>query len=118
MITVPYEFYIGTYHGALAEADYNRLAVKASAYLDRATFNRLAAVTDAPTLELAKLACCAVADAMADIERNPGVKSEDNDGISVTYADGAGPAKADGKRLREAAGLFLGGTGLLYRGVD
>ena len=117
MITVPYAFYAETYHGALTEADYNRLAVKASAYLDRVTFNRLAAVTDAPTLELAKLACCAVADAMADIERNPGVQAESNDGVSVTYAVGAGPAKADGKRLRETAGLFLGGTDLLYRGV-
>ena len=117
MITVDYSFYTGTYHGTLSEADFNRQAVKASAYLDRVTFNRLADVTDATTLELAKLACCAAADAMLANEQG-GVTSESNDGISVNYVEGSGPAKADGKRLREAVGLFLGGTGLLYRGVD
>lgn len=117
MITVDYTFYTGTYKGALSEADFNRQAVKASAYLDRVTFNRLAGVTDTATLELAKLACCAAADAMLANEAG-GVASESNDGISVTYVEGSGPAKADGKRLREAVGLFLGGTGLLYRGVD
>lgn len=117
MITVDYSFYTGAYHGTLAEVDFNRLAVKASAYLDRVTFGRLAAVTDTAVLELAKLACCAAADAMLANEQG-GVKTESNDGISVTYVEGSGLAKADGKRLREAVGLFLGGTDLLYRGVD
>ncbi len=118
MITVDYSFYTGTYKGTMPEADFNRFAIKASAYLDRVTYNRLADVTDVGILDLAKLACCSAIDAMLAIERAPGVKSESNDGISVTYAEGSSLAKADGQRLRDAVGLFLGGTDLLYRGVD
>jgi len=117
LITVDYAFYTGTYKGTLSEADFNRLAIKASAYLDRVTHDRLAAVVDTAVLELAKLACCSAADAMLANEQG-GVKAESNDGVSVTYVEGSGPAKADGKRLREAVGLFLGGTDLLFRGVD
>lgn len=117
MITVDYTFYTSTYNGALSEAEFNRLVVKASVYLDRVTFGRLTEVTDPTMLEYAKMACCSTVDAMRANEEG-GVVSESNDGISVTYVEGSGPAKADGKRLREAVGLFLGGTDLLYRGVD
>lgn len=117
MITVDYAFYQESYKGTLPETDFTRLAVKASAYLDRVTFGRLSDVADAAVLNQAKLACCAVADAMLANEQG-GVTSESNDGISVTYVEGSGPAKKDGKRLREAVELFLGGTDLLYRGVD
>lgn len=41
-----------------------------------------------------------------------------DDGITVNYVAGISNAKSDNQRLREAASLFLGGTGLLYRGVD
>ena len=42
---------------------------------------------------------------------------ETNDGVSVTYVAGISNSKSEGRRLYEAAALFLGPTGLLYRGV-
>lgn len=116
-MTVLYTFYTGTYKGTLAEADFNHLSVKASVYLNRVTFNRLSSITDAAVLNSASLAFCAVVDAMKQNEEG-GIKSESNDGVSVTYVENSGSAKTDGRRLREAVDLFLGGTDLLYRGID
>ena len=58
-----------------------------------------------------------MADAYLLQEHGGGVAAETNDGISVTYVAGAG-VKSEGRRLYEAAALFLANTGLLYRGVD
>ena len=118
MITVNYSYYTGTYKGTMPEADFNRLLVKASVYLDRVTFGRLADVTDTAILELAKLACCSVIDTYLLNEQGGGIASESNDGVTVSYVAGVSNAKSDSQRLREAVGLFLSGTNLLYRGVD
>lgn len=115
-MTVEYTYYIGIFRGTLTESDFNRLSVKASAYMDRVTFGRLAEETDETVLNSAGLAFCAVVDAMKQNEEG-GIKSESNDGVSVTYVENSGSAKTDGRRLREAVDLFLGGTGLLYRGI-
>lgn len=108
-----WEFYTAEYGGQMAEGDFRRLARQASAYLDRITFGRMSAEEWA---DEAANACCAVAEAMRYIEMGGDKAAETNDGISVTYV--AGAAKSDGRRLREAAGLWLDNTGLLYRGVD
>lgn len=108
-----WEFYVAEYRGLMAEADFCRLARQASAYLDRITFGRIGAEEWA---DVAANACCAVAEAMRCIEMGGDKAAETNDGISVTYA--ARAARSDGQRLREAAGLWLDDTGLLYRGVD
>lgn len=117
MLTVDYKYYSETFHGQMAEADFNRLAVYASAYLDELTMGRTAGKLPDDTEEKAKMALCAVADAYQLNEQGGGVASETNDGISVTYVAGVGSAKTEGRRLYEAAALFLGPTGLLYRGV-
>lgn len=117
MIPVDYSFYIGTFKGEAAYADFDRLAVKASAYLDRLTFGRITDDLPAATLNRARLSLCAVVDALLLNERGGGIASETNDGISVTYVAGVSGAKTEGCRLYEAAALFLGPTGLLYRGV-
>lgn len=116
MIAVDYEFYKDTFHGKLPEAEFERQAVYASAYLDDLTMGRTSAPLPPDTLERAKLALCAVVDAYATNEKKGDVASETNDGISVTYrsaAEGATPAR----RLYDAAACFLDNTGLLYRGV-
>lgn len=118
MITVDYSFYTSTFKGKTAQADFDRLAVKASAYLNRLTFDRITDALPAATLNRAKLALCEVVDALSLNEHGGGVASESNDGVSVTYVTGVSNAKTDQQRLREAAVLYLGGTGLLYRGVD
>lgn len=118
MIPVDYSFYIGTFKGEAAYADFDRLAVKASAYLDRLTFDRITDTLPAATLDRVKLALCEVVDTLLLNEHGGGIASESNDGVSVNYVAGISNAKTDQQRLREAAALYLGGTGLLYRGVD
>lgn len=117
MLEVSYEFYLTVFHGNMPVEDFNRLAVYASAYLDELTMGRTAGELPAETKDKAKMALCAVADAYRLNERGGGVASETNDGISVTYVAGISNAKTEGRRLYEAAALFLGPTGLLYRGV-
>lgn len=117
MLTVTYEFYCGIYYGRMSREDFDRLAIYASAYLDELTMGRTAGEIPAATEERVKMALCAVADAYLLQEQGGGVASETNDGISVTYVAGISNAKTEGRRLYEAAALFLGPTGLLYRGV-
>ncbi|MEG2096806.1 MAG: hypothetical protein RRY65_01415 [Pseudoflavonifractor sp.] len=117
MITVDYSFYASTFKGITTEADFNRLAVKASAYLDQVTFDRITDALPTATLMRVKLALCEVVDALLLNEHGGGVASETNDGISINYVAGISNAKTDQQRLREAVALYLGGTGLLYRGV-
>lgn len=108
-----WEFYTAEYGGVMKEAVFRRLARQASAYLDRITFGRIGADEWS---EVAANACCAVVEAMRCIEQGGDKTAESNDGVSVTYA--ARAARTDAQRLREAAGLWLDDTGLLYRGVD
>lgn len=106
-----YEYYRLTYHGSLPEETFTRLARRASAYLDRVSFGRIREATEA-----VKDACCAVVEAMELNERGGGIASETNDGVSVSYVAGISNAKSEDRRLYDAAFLYLGGTGLLYRG--
>jgi len=117
VLTVDYKYYSETFHGQMAEADFGRLAVYASAYLEELTMGKISGELTADAAEKAKLAFCAVADTYLLNEQGGGVASESNDGISVTYMAGISNTKNDGRRLYEAAALFLGPTGLLYRGV-
>ena len=117
MLTADYKFYTETYHGKMEQADFDRLAVQASAFLDELTMGRTSGTLAADIEERAKLAFCAVADAFLLNEQGGGIASETNDGVSVTYVNGVTNSKTDGRRLYEAAALFLGPTGLLYRGV-
>lgn len=111
MLEVNYEFYSGPFCGQMDLMDFNRLSVYARAYLDELTMGRIDGDIPEDTETRAKMALCAVVDAFRNNEQVGGVASETNDGISVTYA------KTDSQRLYEAAALFLGPTGLLYRGV-
>ena len=117
MTTVSYEYYLGTFRGKMAEEDFWRLSVYASAYLDELTMGRTDGDLPAEIESKVKMALCAVADAYRLNEQGGGVAAETNDGISVTYVAGTSNAKTEGRRLYEAAALFLGPTGLLYRGV-
>lgn len=114
MLTVDYDFYCGVFHGKMPREDFERLSVYAAAYLDEVTMSRTADTLTADVEERAKRAFCAVADAYLLNEQGGGIASETNDGVSVTYV---GNSKTESRRLYEAAALFLGPTGLLYRGV-
>lgn len=118
MAYADYDYYTSVYGGTMPEADFNRLARQSSAYLDRVTFDRIDTGLPDNVMGRVKDACCALADAYLLNENGGGVASESNDGISVHYVNSGGNAKNDNQRLSEAAALYLGNTGLLYRGVD
>lgn len=115
MVYATYEYYTKEYGGDMSTEEFKRLARQASAYLDQATGGQidiLWAITDR-----VKDACCAVAEVFLLNEKGGGIASESNDGISVNYLAGVSNTKTEGQRLYEAAVLYLGTTGLLYRGV-
>lgn len=111
-MNVDYGYYISRYRGVNSEEDFNAQRIRAAAYLSAVTFDR---VDETPPPDAAKLAFCAVVDAYC-ASSSGAVASESNDGVSVTYVQGEGPAKAEAQRLREAVSLYLAGTDLLYRG--
>lgn len=83
-----YAFYTSVYHGLLAEGEFDRFIVKASAFVRRITFGR----TDARTEEHGvKLSACAVCDVYAaDEERRRKhqgreLLSENTDGYIVSF---------------------------------
>ena len=133
-----YTFYTGSFYGTeIAEADFPRLASKASDFLDYYTQGRAAASEE--TEALAK-ACCAVAEQMQADERAKAlaakaasealagtggeVKSETVGSWSQSYTTAADYARAstfdawrDANEVYASAALhYLYNTGLLYRG--
>ena len=112
-----YSYYMGVFGGKMAADEFHRLSRQASAYLDHVTFDRIHGVTDAKIMGKVKDACCAVADTYLLNEQGGGIASETNDGISVTYVNGTG-SKTDEQRLYQTALIYLGHTGLMYRGWD
>lgn len=115
MTYADYQYYTESFGGTMPAPDFARLSRQASAYLDRVTFDRIAVGQPDEIRARVKDACCAVADTYFALEKSAGVVSESNDGLSVTYDHSS---KTDGQKLYDAAALYLGGTGLLYRGVD
>lgn len=109
-----YEFYTKTFFGTLTEENYNRLAVRATAEINRITNNRAATATGAD-LEMVKLALCAVVDELYKIEMGGDIASESNDGVSRSYASGTARSKM--QRIVEAARVYLDTTNLCFAGV-
>lgn len=112
MISVPYSFYVASFHGTLTEKEFDRCGVYARAFLDEMTSGRVNDTLPEETLLKARYAFCALCDGYA-AEADSNIASESNDGISVTYHARNGTAE---QRLRNVAAPFLSGTGLLYRG--
>lgn len=121
-VYIDYTYYTDTYLGtAIAEADFAQLALRASAVIDQITFNRAGAVitaaTDTDKITQIKMATCAVAEELqtqSGEAANGVIHSESVGRHSVTYAQGS----VQSKRMRqvEAAQLYLGNTGLMFRG--
>ena len=117
MIYADFSYYKDTYCGEMAEGDFKRLSRSASAYLDSVTLDRIPSVTDEKIKEKVREACCAVADALLRKEQRDGIAAESNDGVSVTYVTTT-ETNANERRLYQVVVLYLGNTGLLYRGVE
>ncbi len=110
------------------EPTYNALGVRATAYLDSVTMNRLKDFEEIP--EYVKNAFCAVVDvlifskeAKENIAGGQGdISSEKTGEESVNYSYGrltkqAGLSVSLDNQLKNAVCAYLSGTGLLYRGV-
>lgn len=130
-----YEYYVETYMGAVSEAEFPRLSVRASAFIDYYTQNR---AKDNAELDAVKLCCCALVDKYQVIEAaqalaakrltdaagtDAELKSESVGGYSRTLASGGESALSAlsvsenaQKLLAETCRAYLAHTGLLYRG--
>jgi hypothetical protein len=121
---VDYTYYTNTYLGtSIPSADFTRLALRASAVIDQITFNRTAAIvtagTDLTTIDAIQMATCAVAEEYQTVEDSgsaDGIVSESVGSHSVTYAASSRQRRTATSRYADAAKLYLGSTGLMYRG--
>ena len=116
-----YTFYTEQFGGtAIAQLDFNRLARQASARIDELTFERAAAIISADSdenlIERIQLATCALAEEL-QAQQNGGVISSERVGsYAVTYAVSA--AMSNQVRLSATARVYLGSSGLMYRGFE
>lgn len=122
-----FAYYTTTFQGsAIAQLDFPRAALRASAVIDQLTFDQVAAIitanTDTATIGKIKMATCAVAEEYQRLDAvnggNKEIASERVDSYSVTYVQGADDAKAKLAILRDVAKLYLWNTGLLYGGPE
>ena len=138
-----YSFYTDMFYGtAIAQADFPRLASRASDFLDYYTRGKAAKVPEGDTATNTALAkaCCAVAEAIQADENNKAlaakattaalaasggeIKSETVGSHSVSYTTAADYAKGSSGRsalderiaYADIAMVYLANTGLLYRG--
>lgn len=123
MAYTDYTYYTGTYKGtAIAQSDFDRLAVRASAVIDLVTFDRAAAVvsaaTDTTTIDKIKMAVCAVAEEIQDQDASgvDGITSERLGNYAVTYGANSKAALSNEAKQARAAKLYLGNTGLMFPG--
>ena len=119
---VDYGYYADQYGGGITEKEFPSAERKAEAYIRKLTYIR--GNIFATENMAVKDAVCAVADVYASCEkkREAGtVKSENNDGYSVSYAveqaDGQTVEELIRKKAYEAASTYLLPTGWLSRKV-
>lgn len=134
MVYADYDFYCNEYFGqAIEEADFPRLALHASQYIDYITQGRAR-----PCMEEVKMCCCALAEQYQTIETAQAlaqkslsagagdgaeVQSETVGSWSRSYRSGGDSAQAASQVaeagrsvLLDTARRYLTNTGLLYRG--
>ena len=136
MAYADYEYYTTAYLGtAIQEAEFSRLALRASSFLDYYTQGRAAPNSE---LDALRMACCAIAEQYQSIDAaqalaqkaltsamNSGgeLQSQSVGSWSKTYRSGGdsaqqalSSAQAAQASLAAIAQQYLGTTGLLYRG--
>ena len=115
-----YSYYTITFLGtAIASADFAALALRASAWIDRLTYQR--AVTDTDNMNAISMACCAVAEDIQRINAAGGADAIQSEAIgqnSVTYAGTSSKMRTAGETYMQSAALYLGSTGLMFPGFS
>lgn len=121
---VDYKYYIEDFGGEKisTESDFKRTINLAETHLCNFAFNRIK--NDVENEHLIKSCICEMCDAIYDMtlkDNGKVKKSENTDGYSVSYVteriDGQDAEKALENKLYRIAKVYLGNTGLLYRGV-
>lgn len=115
-----YNYYKNSFAGTMISAeDFPSIASKAERYINYVTMHRIVDVTDS-----VKNAVCAAAEAVYEIQQQyanipKGIKSENTDGHSVTFAefDIEKFKQQENNAMYNAVVQELSGTGLLCRGV-
>ncbi len=123
MIYADYDFYQEMFFGrAIDYDDFDRLAQRASSYMDYYTMGN---VSKKPDLPAVKMCCCAIAEQYKLIEAYAAnnadgkeLKSQSVGAWSQTYESGTALETEARKRLAGIAQEYLAPTGLLYRGVN
>lgn len=103
-----YDFYKTNYSGTMPVSTFNRLSIKASAYIKSNTFNR---ITEPVLDENVKYCMCDLVDKMLKIEKREGKKSESVGTWSTAYVESA----EDKQELYNTLLDYLD-LSLLYRG--
>lgn len=113
-----YGFYLNDYlkgrEAALNKSDFDFYAVKATKVIEQYTFGRVETVTDD-----VKNCCCELAENMqaeAKTSERSGVTSEKVGDYSVSYASATDRHRESQQEYSRILHLWLGDTGLLYRG--
>lgn len=114
---VDYKYYQEEYGGThiKTEKDFKRAEKFAEAFVDQVTLGRIPKLPN--LIDSIRDAICNTADSIA-IQREKKeatVKSESNDGYSISYADAASDASLRNEMYRTVR-TYLANTGLLYRG--
>ena len=117
---VDYKYYSDTYGGKkIPESSFDACEKRSEAVLHRISFDRVKRLPEIP--DLIKVAICAMAEIdYQEEQKTPGIKSENSEGYSVTYADAGNTCGTSGKvaMMYQAASVYLANTGLLYKGVS
>lgn len=115
-----FTYYLATYLGTtIAEADFPRLALRASAVIDQITFGR--AADDTENTNAIKNAMCAVAEEIQTQEAAgsvDGITSESQGRYSVAYSANSAKTKSNQSKLEAAANVWLANTFLLFGGFN
>ena len=112
MAYATFEYYRDTFLGnAIKEADFPRLSLRASEYIDAQTGGIIPQLSTIPE-EVVK-ATCAVSEKIQAQESKAEVTSESVGSYSVTYKTSTTTYEQELFKLLK---LYLGNTGLLYRG--
>jgi len=122
MAYADYTYYSTSYLGySIAEAEFPRLAMKASAALDEMTFGRAEAETVGATVEKIKKAMCAIAEEMNRQEQSDnldGIASESQGQYSISYNANSSRMKSSQTKIEQAARVWLANTYLLFAGFN
>lgn len=116
-----YNFYTNSYYGTqIASGDFNRLASRASDFMDYYTRGKLASLAEEDAV---KKCCCALAeqyqsiDSITNKNASGELASETVGSYSVSYRNGEEAISSARKQMADTIKMYLGNLGnLLYRG--